>query len=787
MIKNFIVGLAATMLIAGGSALAAPATDHQKLVDEDGSVSADYKGNSGSGGGSSATVSSAPVAPYQAGMSSTWFNQIGLNSAIETEAKGGAGITIGMVDTGLVASNPEISGRVSTASSCAAATFSCSNGYTDDNGHGTATASIAAGSYNNNDLMSGVAPSATVLSEKVLNASGVGYDTDVANGIIRAANGGAQVINLSLTYAATSTIVSAINYAASKGAVIVWAGGNSGAVFDASNTTGLTTAALSHLMFVGSVNAGNTVSSFSNRPGTAKAVAGNTSTSYASLWLMAPGENIVAPAIEFGSTANAYWTGTSMSAPEVAGAVALLEATWPVLQRNGTTSALLFASATDLGAKGVDSTYGNGLLNLTKAFQPVGALSVFTASGQSIPVGGAGTLTSGPLGALSSVQRVLSKYTTFDTFQRNFTANLSGRIHSQSSLANVMAGAAAAPVSVTQMPLPGGGRLMLAASDTSLYDEGADNASALVGRTTAPRDPGAFMMSLTNRNGSTVSVGRGLPSTAAFANAMWGEDTIPAYQANELGVSNALMGFTQGGYFASIGTNLGSRARLGVTWSQTPQQPLWAVTTGSAPVQSASAAVGLTLKLTPHWTAGFTASSLDESNTLLGSSYNPNGLLSLGAKHHSASIGVTSAYDLGGDRGLLFDAVFARIGGGSTSSGLIASTSTMTARAFGVSFVQSDALREGDHITLSIRKPLKVISGTAELAVTNVDDQGYPTTSLVKTSLRPDGDETDVSLGYGAALSHRVNFTAGLTYRSDAYNVRGVDDVNARLSFSVRF
>jgi subtilisin family serine protease len=158
-------------------------------------------------------------------MSSAWFNQIGLDSAIETEAKGGAGITIGVVDTGLVASNPEISGRVSTASSCAAATFSCSNGYTDDNGHGTATASIAAGSYNNNDLMSGVAPSATVLSEKVLNASGVGYDTDVANGIIRAANGGAQVINLSLTYAATSTIVSAINYAASKGAVIVWAGG----------------------------------------------------------------------------------------------------------------------------------------------------------------------------------------------------------------------------------------------------------------------------------------------------------------------------------------------------------------------------------------------------------------------------------------------------------------------------------------------------------------------------------------------------------------------------------
>ena len=48
-----------------------------------------------------------------------------------------------------------------------------------------------------------------------------------------------------------------------------------------------------------------------------------------------------------------------MSTPEISGAVALLDATWPVLLRNGTTTAVLLKTATSLGAS---SSYGDGLL-----------------------------------------------------------------------------------------------------------------------------------------------------------------------------------------------------------------------------------------------------------------------------------------------------------------------------------------------------------------------------------------------------------------------------------------
>jgi subtilisin family serine protease len=367
---------------------------------------------------------------YPTGGSAQWLAQIGVTNAIETQAKGGAGFKIGFVDTGVVATQMDLVGRVSTLSSCAAVTFVCSKGYTDDNGHGTATAAIGAGAALSSGAgMSGVAPSATIIAEKVLNASGSGYDIDVANGITKAVNAGAQLINLSLTYTPTQSVVNAINYAASKGVIIVYAGGNSAmALNGGTNSGGFTPAALKRLVFVGSVNSQNVLSSFSNTPGGGSAVAGATTASYASLWLDAPGERIYAPGIQYGATAFAYWSGTSMAAPMVAGALALLENTWPVLNRNGTATAVLFQSATDLGTTGLDNSYGNGLLNVTRAFQPIGALTVTTKSGQSVAVSSltGTTLTSGALGSLSAIKPLLANYTTFDSFERNFVSNLSG-------------------------------------------------------------------------------------------------------------------------------------------------------------------------------------------------------------------------------------------------------------------------------------------------------------------------------------------------------------------------
>jgi hypothetical protein len=727
------------------------------------------------------------------GQSAAWFSQIHLTPSLQAQALNGRGVLIGFVDTGIVARNSEFTGRVSPASRCAALTFTCSNGVYDDNGHGTSTAAIAAGAYSPSVTfsMSGVAPMASIVAEKVLDASGSGMTTDVANGVTKAVNAGARVINLSLTYAPTGDIVSAINYAASKGAIVVFAGGNSSSALNGgADTTGLSPVALSHLVFVGSVDSKNALSSFSNTPGAGAVRTPAVRASYASLWLMAPGENVVAPGVQYGAKAYAYWSGTSMAAPMVAGALALLEARWPVLARNGTATQVLFASADDLGDPGVDQVYGHGLLDLARAFQPIGALSVVQPSGSSLTVTSATAvkITSGALGSLPAVRAVLSNYTTFDTFSRDFKVDLSGLVGTPDPGAGSVASTVSAPIVQASARLHGGQMLMAETSDAQGL------ASAVSGRATGPRSqawgsPAVSLAYLAFRSDGDVmaAVGRGMTSSFSFAQALWGPDAPAADQAGRLGVSGALLDLAQGGDFAAVGAPLGQRVRLAFDWSGSPRayQP-GPFQSNLGPTSTAMAA-GVAARLTSRWTVGATYSSLIETQGLLGAAYGPGSLLDLGARHHSRALAFSSSYDLGGGLSLMADAVRTQTDGAELEGGLIKSVSPLKARAWGVSLVKSNAFLDDDGLSLSFREPLRVVAGEARMAITSVDSEGYPTTTLTAVSLRPSGVERDVYLGYHARLPYGVDLNTAFGYRTQVQNTRGLDDVAVRMALGARF
>ena len=722
--------------------------------------------------------------------SSASHAQIGDTTAVQTASNGGAGVTVAVVDTGVQASNPEISGRVSTLSSCAAVTFKCPSTFTDDNGHGTAVASILGGKFSATApiSMSGVAPNVTIVAEKVLNASGSGYDSDVANGIIKATQAGAKVINLSLTYIPTPTVVSAVNYAAANGVTIVWAGGNSAAVLNGgANTLGFSSAVASHLIFAGSVSSTNRLSSFSNTPGTAGLIINGGGVSYASLWLMAPGENIVAPGIQFGSGAYAYWTGTSMSTPEISGAVALLDATWPVLVRNGATSAVLFKTATILGAA---STYGDGLLNLSKAFQPVGTLTVTGVGGAAIPVTTlTGTMISGgALGPLTTIKSQLSNYTSFDSYQRNFLVNLSGLIGTTSTSPNSQI-VATPPVNTAAVNSSGGKFMFIGLAPVSFAegvfgDRGTENlGDRFIGRRTL--DPA--YLAFAGDDGSFWAVGRGVSSSLAFAQAAWGPDSLAAEQTGDLGVAGALMDLAQGGYSASIGGQTLGRLRIAASWSSSPA-PLGSAEASDRNRSDASAAaLAVTARLTSRWSLGATVSSLKEDNALLGTTYDGAGPLSFGTRHQSRLVGVSSALDLGGHRAFLAEASLVSSNGAALTSGLIRSVSPVKAMAWGVSFIQGDAFKPGDSLSISVRQPLRVTSGEAQLAVTSVDSQGYPTTVFTPVSLAPSGHETDATVAYAAPVTDRASLKGAVSYRSDANNQAGLNDVALRFGMNLVF
>jgi subtilisin family serine protease len=148
----------------------------------------------------------------------------------------GAGIRIGIVDTGVDVAHEDLAGKIVASTSCLAAAGSpagCSGSGQDDNGHGTHVAGIAAAVRGNGIGVAGIAPDAQLVVAKVVTASGLATVADVVAGIKWVVDHGARVVNLSLesvTFAGVRAraIQEGLDYAWSRGAVPVLSAGSPG-------------------------------------------------------------------------------------------------------------------------------------------------------------------------------------------------------------------------------------------------------------------------------------------------------------------------------------------------------------------------------------------------------------------------------------------------------------------------------------------------------------------------------------------------------------------------------
>jgi type VII secretion-associated serine protease mycosin len=264
-----------------------------------------------------------------------YFERIGLLEAWEA-GLGRGQIRVAVVDTGVDAAHPDLTGRVLHGYDFANDDADAD----DDQWHGTWVAAIVAANTNNGVGIAGVAPSAQILPVKVLDAQGNGTDEDIAAGIRWAADHEADVINLSLRAASDAPVIrNAVEHALARDAVVVAASGNSG------STVPQYPAAYPGVVAVAATDGNGHVASFSAR---------------------GPWIDIAAPGVNITSARSRSlyeaMSGTSYAAPIVAGVAALARSVDPLAPASEIVSRLL-ETARDAGPVGIDPSFGHGVVD----------------------------------------------------------------------------------------------------------------------------------------------------------------------------------------------------------------------------------------------------------------------------------------------------------------------------------------------------------------------------------------------------------------------------------------
>jgi len=320
--------------------------------------------------------------PFGVNAEQAWGN------LIADGAPGGRGVVVAVLDTGIAYRNWgrfRQSPDLNTTQFVRGYDFIDPGAYpVDHNGHGTHVASTLAESTNNGYGLTGLAYGVKLMSVRVLDTSGEGDASVIAEGVRFAVNHGAQVINMSLEFDPGVTasdipeLISAIRYAHHRGVVVVAAAGNEG------TRTVAYPARAPYVISVGATTEHGCLADYSNDGPQLTMVApggggdadlpGDPNCHPNA----APGRDIYQVTFlgpnprKFGIPPG--YDGTSMASPHVAATAALIIAS-KVLGPHPTPDAILNrlkATATVLGGTSDHNLYGAGLVNAAAATDPGG-------------------------------------------------------------------------------------------------------------------------------------------------------------------------------------------------------------------------------------------------------------------------------------------------------------------------------------------------------------------------------------------------------------------------------
>jgi hypothetical protein len=678
------------------------------------------------------------------------------------------GVKLAVVDSGINPGLAEFAGRIDPASRDVAGT----RPLTDEDGHGTAVTATAAAARNDSQNV-GVAFDSTILSFRADSPGSCGgedgcdfFDGAIAQGIDAARNAGAKVINLSLGGSAPSSqLMSAMQRAVSAGIVLVISAGNEGAdpvkganadpfaLIPAQSFPGQVIIAGSVGMDNGSGGTNlNQLSTFSNRAGQGQ-----------NWYLTALGYRV--RTIDHTGTGFLY-SGTSFSAPIITGAVALMAQAFPNLTAREIID-ILFQTADDLGATGDDPIYGQGRLNIAKAFQPVGTTSL---AGTAVPVTDTTVTGDLPEAAGDSGTQGSMGAVILDGYNRAFAMNLAKGLQSakarrpleRSLNANVKGSAMRAgkfSVAMTVAERPGAQGIF----DLMSLAVGPDDArrSRLVA--------GSAIAQLDSKTKASFGIGHGAKDL---------ERQLTEAEGGAFLVARDISG--DPGFQARIGTSMAVRRDLGFAGATIASEEgkVWEDTNlGLDGAHYRWTSLMLDRRFGNNSWASIGLGRLEEKDTLLGG-------------------GLGSLYGAGGSSTLFLDLEARRNLGGDWSATVMGrrgwtefASGKFTTAAYSFDLAKYGLFRNVDRFGIRIAQPLRVEDGGMSMLLPTGYDyaSGIATSGVQRLGFTPSGREIDAELSYSTGVG-RGWLGANIFARRQPGHVESADpDMGAAIRYSLGF
>jgi subtilisin family serine protease len=733
----------------------------------------------------------------------------------------GTGVKVGVIDTG-INNHFEYAPRLLGGYDFVRNNSIRANTDSDFNGHGSHVSGIIAAGVNNStrsNNVAGVAPGASLVPIRVLDARGSGSFTAVAAGInystfgkttnpgtvrsnIYTGTGNSRpftdIINLSLGASSDGGALrnSLIN-SVTNGQLVAIAAGNSGGPSPESpaNYAGTlnNTSNSGAIIAVGSVTCSSnlwtscTLASYSNK-------AGNINTSNTPYWfLVAPGSNILST-YDGSSTATRTFSGTSMATPVVAGAAALLKQYWNI---NGQQIArILLLTARDIGPTGVDSTYGQGLLDLTAALNPVyyntsnsGARIIRSKSTQlgakeaKITTLNTATIQQSANAAPSAFKTALSNANLtiagLDDFGRDYSYNLSS-LYTTSNSKNYyleqMFSNMDKNVSIKQLATEKSKLTFTQAEPKQNY---FDDENLGIKNSTTKSNLQLMSMSLNTQLSDSQAMTYGINSNTnnffGFANTPFENS---GFIVNKI-FDNPYLGFNGSQNFAGFSSKIDNEWNVatGVVTSFNPltkyqasNDPHQTSTTNSSPTQNiTSGFVELSKQMDDNKFA-FSFGSTIEKAGLLGGTTDP--LFGITDKSNTMFISLKNAKNIAGDTWLAgsFNQGLTLKNGQQDS--LVSSSSNLISQSWSLGLIQSNILSKEDRFGIAINQPLVVKSGSLNLNVpTGLEyDTGIMQHENRKVSIAPTAIERNVEANYFVPTSLVSGISFSGVYRMNPEN-----------------